>query len=97
MQFDFPRPIVVPQGAGKTYEFMGVIHKLTPAQTESGYYLFESIFSPVSGNRLHVHRYEDEVVYVKEGAIEIRLDNQTLHAAAGDVAHLPKNIPHALF
>lgn len=97
MNFDFPQPIIVPQGSGKEYEFMGVIHKLTPAQTGSGYYLFESVFGPESGNRLHVHRYEDEVVYVKEGAIEIRLDNQILSAAAGDVAHLPKNIPHALY
>ena len=91
------QPILVPQGSGKEYEFMGVIHKLTPAQTGSEYYLFESIFGPESGNRLHVHRYEDEVVYVKEGEIEIRLDHQILHAVAGDVAHLPKNIPHALY
>jgi len=52
---------------------------------------------PESGYRLHVHRYEDEVVYVLEGAIEIRLDNQKLHAGVGGAAHLPKKIPHALY
>ena len=59
---------------------LGVTHKLTPQQTSSGYYLFEFEFDPESGNRLHVHRYEDEVVYVLEGAIEIRLDDQKLQA-----------------
>lgn len=97
MDYEFPQPIVIPQDSGTEIEFMGVIHKLTPAQTGSGYYLFESIFGPKSGNRLHIHRHEDEVVYVKEGTIEIRLDNQILTAEAGDVAHLPKNIPHALY
>jgi mannose-6-phosphate isomerase-like protein (cupin superfamily) len=78
-------------------KFVGVAHTLTPHQTSSGYYLFEFEFDPESGNSLHVHRYEDEVVYVLEGAIEIRLDNQKLHAVTGGVAHLPKKIPHALY
>ena len=43
-----------------------------------------------------MHRYEDEVVYVLEGAIEIRLGDKNLQAGTGGVAHLPKNIPHAL-
>lgn len=97
MDFDLFQPLLVPQGSGKEIEFMGVIHKLTPAETGSGYYLFEGVFGPESGNRLHVHRNEDEVVYVVEGALEIRLDDRTLHAGKGGVAHLPKNIPHALY
>jgi len=44
-----------------------------------------------------VHSYENEVVYVLEGAIEVRLDNQKLQAVTGGVAHLPKHIPHALY
>ena len=97
MKSHYPQPIVVPPHSGKVLEFLGVTHKLTINQTGGAYYLFESVFDPESGNRLHVHRYEDEVVYVLEGAIEIRLDNQKLQAGAGGVAHLPKNIPHALY
>jgi quercetin dioxygenase-like cupin family protein len=78
-------------------KFLGVTHKLTPQQTGSGYYLCEFELDPESGNRLHKHRYEDEVVYVIEGAIEIRLDHQKLQAAIGGVAHLPKQIPYALY
>ena len=82
-----PQPIVVPSDTGKRLEFLGVTHKLTHQQTGDAYYLFEFKFDPESGNRLHV----------LEGAIEIRLGDQRLQAVAGDVAHLPKQIPHALY
>ena len=92
-----PQPIVVPPDAGKVLEFLGVIHKLTYPQTGGAYYLFEFEFDPESGNRLHVHQHEDEIVHVLEGAIEIRVGDQKLQATAGSVTHLPKRIPHALY
>jgi len=97
MKPDHPQPIIVPPQSGKILSFIGITHKLTPQQTSSGYYLFEFELDPESGNRLHNHQYEDEVVYVIEGAIEIRLDNQKLQAVTGGIAHLPKQIPHALY
>jgi quercetin dioxygenase-like cupin family protein len=97
MKSNVPQPIVVPADSGKVLKFLGVTHKLTPQQTNSGYYLFEFKFDPESGNRLHVHSYEDEVVYVLEGAIEIRLRDQKLQAVTGGMAHLPRHIPHALY
>jgi len=97
MKSDTFQPIIVPPSSGKELKFLGVTHKLTLPQTGGAYYLFEAEFDPQSGNRLHVHRYEDEIVYVLEGAIEIRLEDQKLQASAGSVAHLPKNIPHALY
>ena len=97
MNSNAPQPIVIPPESGKVLKFLGVTHKLTHQQTNSGYYLFQFEFDPESGNRLHKHKYEDEVVYVIEGAIEIRLDNQTLQAVRGGVAHLPRQIPHALY
>ena len=97
MKSDHPQPIVVPPASGRELNFIGITHKLTPQQTNSGYYLFEFEFDPESGNRLHVHQYEDEVVYVLKGAIEIRLNDQNLQAVTGGVAHLPRQIPHALY
>ena len=44
-----------------------------------------------------MHTYEDEVVYVLQGAIQIRLGDGKLEASEGGVAHLPKSIPHALY
>lgn len=97
MKSDYPQPIVVPAGSGKELKFLGVTHKLTDPQTKGAFYLFEFEFDPESGNRLHVHSYEDEIVYVLEGAIEIRLDNQKVQGGEGRVAKLPKKISHALY
>jgi len=97
MEPDHPKPTIVPPASGKVLNFIGVTHKLTHQQTGGAYYLFEFEFDPKSGNRLHVHQHEDEVVHVLEGAIEIRVGDQKLQATAGSVAHLPKQIPHALY
>ena len=92
-----PQPVVVQQEEGKVLEFIGIKHKLTRQHTGGTYYLFEFELDPESGNRLHVHQHEDEVVHLLEGAIEIRLGDQKLQASAGGVAHLPKQIPHGLY
>ena len=97
MQPGSPPPFVVPPSSGKVLKLIGVTHKLISQQTGGSYYLFESEFDPESGNRLHVHTYEDEVVYVLQGAIQIRLGDGKLEASEGGVAHLPKGIPHALY
>jgi mannose-6-phosphate isomerase-like protein (cupin superfamily) len=93
---DYHQPIFVPAHSGKKLEFLAVTHKLTGQQTGGGYYLFESAFGPGDGNQLHVHRREDEVGYVLDGALEIRLADQIVVVEAGSVARLPKNIPHAI-
>jgi mannose-6-phosphate isomerase-like protein (cupin superfamily) len=97
MQPDISQPIVVPPGSGRVLRLIGVTHKLISQQNGGGYYLFEAEFGPESGNSLHVHAYEDEIVYVLEGAIRIRLGDGILEAREGGVAHLPKTIPHALY
>ena len=97
MQPGNPQPFLVPPSSGQVLKLVGVTHKLISQQTGGGYYLFESEFDPESGNRLHVHTYEDEVVYVLQGAIQIRLGDGKLEASEGSVAHLPKGIPHALY
>jgi len=97
MKPNHPLPILVPPDSGREIKFLGITHKLTPQQTNSGYYLFAFEFEPESGNGLHVHSNEDEVVYVIEGSIEIRLGDQTLLAEKGGIAHLPKGIPHGLY
>lgn len=97
MQPNIPQPFVVPPNSGRVLRHIGITHKLKSQQTGGGYYLFEAEFDPESGNRLHVHAYEDEIVYVLEGAIRIRLGDGKLETSKGGVAHLPKGIPHALY
>src|SRR5215208_4268097 len=91
------QPIAVQPGSGRELKSLGVTHKLVSAQTGGAYYLCEAIFGPESGSPLHIHHHEDEVIYVLEGAIDIRLADETLHVPAGGIVHLPKGIPHALY
>jgi mannose-6-phosphate isomerase-like protein (cupin superfamily) len=91
-----PQPVVVLPDAGRVLKFLGVTHKITSNQTGGAFYICEAVFGPESGSPLHIHHYEDEVIHVLEGAIDIRLDNDTLHAQVGGIVHLPKKIPHAL-
>lgn len=97
MNLTIPKPITIAPGSGKVLKSVGITNKLTSAQTGGAYYLFEEQFEPESGNSLHVHLYEDEIVYVLKGEIKIRLATQRLHVVKGGVAYLPKNIPHALY
>ena len=96
MEPEETQPIVIPPRSGRMLEFLGVTHKLTSQQTAGAYCLFESEFEAGAGNRLHVHRREDEIGYVLEGAVEIRLPDRTLVLEVGGVARLPKTIPHAI-
>jgi len=64
MNVIIPKPITIPPGSGKVLKSVGVTNKLTGAQTGGAYSLFEVDFGPESGTLLHVHRYEDEIVFV---------------------------------
>lgn len=96
MTSDDTGPIFVPPHSGQVLDFLGVTHKLTSQHTGGAYYLFESTFDPLEGNRLHLHRREDEIGYVLEGALEIRLPDRTQVLEADGLARLPKGIPHAI-
>jgi quercetin dioxygenase-like cupin family protein len=90
------KPVIIPAEAGRLLPGLSVRHKLTEQHTGGAIYFFDSQFEPGDGNRLHVHRYEDEIAYVLEGALAVRLGDQELEMTAGEIAFLPKNIPHAL-
>ena len=90
-----PQPVALLPGSGQRLKFLGVTHKLTSEQTDGAFYLCEAVFGPAGGSPLHIHHYEDEVIHVLEGAMDIRLDQRSLHAPVGGIIHLPKKIPHA--
>ena len=96
MRPESPKPIAVPPEVGEILSAVNVRHRLTEDQTGGACYIFESEFGPGSGNKLHVHRNEDELGYVLEGALAIRLDTKDIEVGAGGIAFLPRNIPHAI-
>jgi quercetin dioxygenase-like cupin family protein len=93
---DDPQPVLLPPGSGRVLDFLAVTHRLTGEQSGGSIYIFESAFEPGTGNRLHVHSREDEIAYVLEGALEVRLRDRTAILEAGGVGRLPKNLPHAI-
>jgi quercetin dioxygenase-like cupin family protein len=91
------QPIFLPPHTGRVLDFLGVTHRLTSEQSGGSIYIFESAFEPGTGNRLHVHSREDEIAYVLEGALEVRLlRDRTAVLEAGGVSRLPRTVPHAL-
>jgi len=93
---DEPQPILLRPGSGRLLEFLSVTHRLTSEQAGGAFCMFESAFEPGAGNRLHVHSREDEIAYVLEGALEVRLRDRTAILEAGGVGRLPKGLPHAI-
>ncbi|PYE51076.1 cupin domain-containing protein [Deinococcus yavapaiensis] len=43
---------------------------------------------------VHVHTFEDELVVVLEGELDVRIDEETRRASVGDVVLLPCGVPH---
>lgn len=97
MSTSLQQATAVQPGSGTTLKNLGVTHKLTSSQTGGAFYLCEAVFGAESGSPLHIHHNEDEVIYVLDGAIEIRLDQTSLRVPAGGTVHLPKKVPHALY
>ena len=64
-------------------------------QTGNAYSLTEILFQPgAQGTPLHLHRREEELYYVIEGKLEVRLGDQHLALEAGGSVLLPRGIPH---
>ena len=88
-------PISIPPEAGRELKSLGIKHKVTSVESGGAFDIGEAIFGPQGGSPRHLHRYEDEILHVLEGAIEVRLDTETLRVSAGGIIFLPRNIPHS--
>ena len=68
--------------------------KLDSRMTAGAYALYEDIVLPGRGVPLHVHTREDETIYVLEGNLQITIGDKTYAAQPGDIANMPRNLPH---
>lgn len=87
----------LPARAGDSLSVLGdsITIKLTGADTDGAYMMFEAGGAPGHGIPTHTHRREDETFYVLEGAIEARVGDATLTAQAGATIFLPRDVPHS--
>jgi mannose-6-phosphate isomerase-like protein (cupin superfamily) len=65
------------------------------AESTGGVLMFSEVdAAPGGGPPLHVHEREDEWFYVVEGAFDIVLGDEVVHAGPGDFAFVPHGTPH---
>jgi quercetin dioxygenase-like cupin family protein len=83
-------------GEGRTLNVLGHTAELKLAcnETNGDYYSYVLISPPSAGVPMHVHKREDEVVYIVEGECDIRLGSGMCRASAGSTVHFPRGVPH---
>jgi quercetin dioxygenase-like cupin family protein len=91
-----PRPAVLQPGDGRRFNLLGqtITVKLSSGETGGAYYLFENTVPPGARVPAHLHRFEDEILEVLEGELEVLLDRNTFKAPAGTIGFFPKQIVH---
>lgn len=90
------QPIAVPAGEGDHFHFLNHLAtvKVGGGDTATGMSAVEFTAPRGFGPPLHVHREEDEIMYVIEGRIRFDLDDGPVHAGTGTVVSLPHGVPH---
>ena len=89
-------PKVISSKEGTKFNILG--HDVTVklhSRDGNDNYVFELISPPGSGIPPHVHKNEDEVLYILEGEFEVMVREEVFKATAGDCLNFVRNIPHA--
>ena len=86
----------VPAGAHEVWWLDSTVDvKLTAAQTDGHLGMWLWVARRGATAPLHVHHREDEEFLVIDGEVRFILGDQRLHAHAGDLVFLPREVPHA--
>ena len=68
--------------------------KVTAAESNNSIVVADYVALPGSEPPRHVHSIEDEVFRINEGTVTFFRGDEIIHAEAGDIVFLPKNVPH---
>ena len=69
---------------------------LEARDTQGALALIEAVLSPGEGSPRHIHRQEDEVIYVQRGRFRADVGAQSFDLHPGDTLLLPRDVPHVL-
>ncbi len=69
--------------------------KVSAEETAGAFYLFEDAMSEGKMTPLHCHPVADELTYVLEGEILMRLGDREERIGPGGVTMAPRGVPHA--
>ncbi len=91
------RPIVSTPGDDETLRAPvgSLTFKARRDQTGGALTAFVSTAAPGEGPPLHLHANEDEVLYVLEGRLRVRLESAFHTAPAGSFVFFPRGVPHS--
>jgi len=93
-----PVPIIRAPGAGEKRSFLGGglhIWKLMAEDTNGALFLFEDALAKGKCTPLHRHPEADELTYLIEGELIVKIDGKESHLTAGSVSYVPKGVEHA--
>jgi quercetin dioxygenase-like cupin family protein len=91
------RAVIRKLGEGRTVAVVGDVYRFlaTGEDTDRRYALWEAFVPPGGGPPPHVHRREEEGLYVLEGEITFFIGEERLIASAGTFANVPIGTPHS--
>lgn len=89
---------VVRANEGERHGVIGhtVTFKSPGHETGGGAFIWEIQSPPGALVPPHLHRVEDELIYVIEGQVEATVGDQTHTLGAGDLVKMPRGLPHAI-
>lgn len=76
---------------------VGVHFKVRGAQTGGGFAVVEHPVEPGVIVEPHTHQHEDELSFVLEGTIWVRVGDQEMEATAGSYVWKPRRVPHTFW
>jgi quercetin dioxygenase-like cupin family protein len=89
---------VVPPGAGATLDMApgrSSALKLLRGDTAGSIMMFEETAPPGTETTFHLHHDSDEVAYVLEGEVTMKIGDEVTVGGTGSCAFFPRNVPHA--
>lgn len=60
-------------------------------------FIFETLDPPGTFVPPHIHPTQDEFIYMLEGTLDLYLDGAWTQANAGDLARMPRGLPHGYY
>ena len=88
-------PGVIAAGAGNKLDDAGNFTVKIPSEMSGGaYFIFEAVLPPGTGVQLHRHVFQDELVYLLEGELEMQVGDKIYQMRQGALGNLTKGVPH---
>jgi quercetin dioxygenase-like cupin family protein len=85
-------------GAGFADEKLNILGQVYfPKASTDSTYAFETNSDTGQFVPVHIHPNQDEFILVLDGTLDLKLDGVWTKAHAGDLARLPRGIPHGYF